>query len=70
MKFLTALAVLPLVSCVPYIHVDGSNFVVNGTNRRFDVIGVEYVPHRTLNSLTIPATNLEVLPVSKEMQIH
>ena len=40
---LTALTavVLPLVAAVPYIHVEGSNFIVNGTNARFDVIGVE-----------------------------
>lgn len=38
---LVALAALPLVQCVPYIHVEGSNWIVNGTSTRFDVIGVE-----------------------------
>lgn len=43
---LIALAALPLAYCVPYIHVEGSNWIVNGTNARFDVIGIEYVEVR------------------------
>ena len=35
------LSFLPLVSCVPYIYIDGANYVVNGTGKRFDIVGVE-----------------------------
>jgi hypothetical protein len=30
-----------LVAAVPYVTSEGSNFIVEGSNNRFDIIGVE-----------------------------
>lgn len=37
-------AVIPLAQCVPYVSPQGSNFIVNGTNKRFDILGIDYQP--------------------------
>jgi hypothetical protein len=40
-KLLLASAIAATVHAVPYVESEGSNFIVQGSGNRFDIIGLE-----------------------------